>query len=308
MLSRLTLIALLSAATLCAQTRQPAPSNKPIASQPVEDLVDQLVANASVYRNNLPSLIADEDIVSDLTIYGIYHKHAEAHATFRAIRKSDDSSLDESREITILNGKPVRPYDNPTLPVVLFGGFGRFQDMFFSPQHRPCFNFVLRPRHLAAPPSRSTSPSSPPPPPSPAASPASPGSPASPASIPPPATSSTSSAPSPRHRRQIQSRHLRLRRLRPHPARRPCLLAPHRHHRRRHRKQGKAKGPLHRLLLQLPPLHRHLHHPPRNPPQPNRIHRICSGVRRFPFAPNRSCVYSLFLCDLIQKRPARQHE
>ncbi len=151
MLSRLTLIALLSAAALCAQTRQPTPSNKPITSQPVEDLVDQLVANASVYRNNLPSLTADEDIVSDLTIYGIYHKHAEAHATFRAIRKSDDSSLDESRQITILNGKPVRPYDNPTLPVVLFGGFGRFQDMFFSPQHRPCFNFVRAPATIAAP-------------------------------------------------------------------------------------------------------------------------------------------------------------
>jgi hypothetical protein len=154
MLSRLTLIALLSAATLCAQTQQPTrqPAQlKPIASQPVEDLVDQLVANASVYRANLPSLIVDEDIVSDLTILGIYTKHAEAHATFRAIRKSDDSSLDESREITILNGKPVRPGDHPLLPVVLFGGFGRFQDMFFSPQHRPCFNFVLEPPNLRAP-------------------------------------------------------------------------------------------------------------------------------------------------------------
>jgi hypothetical protein len=150
MLSRLTLIALLTAATLCAQTRQPA-QPKPITSQPVEDLVDQLVANASVYRANLPSLIVDEDIVSNLTILGIYTKHAEAHATFRAIRKSDDSSLDESREITILNGKPVKPGDNPTLPVVLFGGFGRFQDMFFSPQHRPCFNFVLEPPNPRAP-------------------------------------------------------------------------------------------------------------------------------------------------------------
>src|ERR1700733_4459679 len=105
MLSRLTLISLLSTATLCAQPRQPAPP-KPITSQPVEDIVDQLVANASVYRNNLPSLTADEDIVSDLTILGIYHKHPEARAPFRAIRKSDDSSLDESRQITILNGKP----------------------------------------------------------------------------------------------------------------------------------------------------------------------------------------------------------
>jgi hypothetical protein len=150
MLSRLTLISLLSTATLCAQTRQPAPP-KPITSQPVEDIVDQLVANASVYRNNLPSLTADEDIVSDLTILGIYHKHAEARATFRAIRKSDDSSLDESRQITILNGKPVKPDEHPTLPVVLYGGFGRFQDMFFSPQHRPCFNFVRAPVTIAAP-------------------------------------------------------------------------------------------------------------------------------------------------------------
>ena len=143
---RLILIALLSAATLGAHGQQPTrqPNQPPSTSSlPVEDLVDQLVANASVYRATLPSLTADEDIVSDLAILGLYHKHAEAHATFRAIRKSQDSPLDESRQITILNGKPVQLGEHVNLPTLLFGGFGRFQDMFFTPLHRPCFNFVL---------------------------------------------------------------------------------------------------------------------------------------------------------------------
>jgi hypothetical protein len=148
MLLRLTLIALLSAEPLCAQNP---PRPKPPAQQSVEDLVDQLVANASVYRATLPSLTAEEDISSDLTILGIYTRHAEAHATFRAIRKSEDTALDESRQITLLNGKPVRPGEHVNLPTTLFGGFGRFQDMFFSPQHRPCFNFALAPPTLRAP-------------------------------------------------------------------------------------------------------------------------------------------------------------
>jgi hypothetical protein len=151
---RLILIALLSTATLGAQSQQPTrqPNQpQPTTSLPVEDLVDQLVANASVYRATLPSLSADEDIISDLTILGIYTKHAEAHATFRAIRKSEDTALDESRQITILNGKPVKPGEQVNLPTVLFGGFGRFQDMFFTPPHRPCFNFVLVPPTPRAP-------------------------------------------------------------------------------------------------------------------------------------------------------------
>jgi hypothetical protein len=140
---RLPLIALLSAATLCAQSRQPTPT--------VEDLVDQLVANASVYRATLPSLTADEDIISELVILGVYTKRDEARATFRAIRKTEEVSLEESRQITTLNGKPVKPGEHVNLPTTLLGGFGRFQDMFFTPQHRPCFHFTLAPATLGAP-------------------------------------------------------------------------------------------------------------------------------------------------------------
>ena len=163
MLLRVTLIALLSAAPLgcpihralvsCDEWGLAAlpPQSKPIPSQPVEDLeelVDRLIAHANLYRATLPSLTADEDIVSDASYLGMFRKRVEAHATFRAIRKPDGGFLNESRQITILNGKPVPPGEHVNLPSTLFGGFGRFQDMFFTTQHRPCFNFVLAPNPI----------------------------------------------------------------------------------------------------------------------------------------------------------------
>jgi hypothetical protein len=153
MILRVALASLLSTAQLCAQT-QPAvapavgslPDAPPPVSQlPVSELIDHLVANANLYRATLPSLSADETIISDVSYFGIFRKHANATATFRAVRTSEGSALEESRQITILNGKPVAPGETVDLPTVLLGGFGRFQDMFFTRQHRPCFNFVLAP-------------------------------------------------------------------------------------------------------------------------------------------------------------------
>jgi hypothetical protein len=99
----------------------------------------------------LPSLTASESIVSDRSIFGFKH-HVEAQATFRALQSPAAARLDESRQINLLNGKLVPPGQHPRLPFTLFGGFGRFQDMFFSAKRRACFTFTLIPKTTPASP------------------------------------------------------------------------------------------------------------------------------------------------------------
>ena len=125
----------------------PLPSQSPATTSELtaEKLVDQLVANAALYHTTLPSLTASEAIVSDHAFLG-FNRHTEAQATFRALQSPTAARLDESRQITQLNGKPVPPDQHPHLPFTLFGGFGRFQDMFFTAKRRACFTFTLVPQ------------------------------------------------------------------------------------------------------------------------------------------------------------------
>jgi hypothetical protein len=109
------------------------------------ELIDQLVANAAQYRASLPSLTADEAIDSKASFMGMFPDHAHATGTFRVLRTEPGAPLQESRQITILNGKPVEPGRPAKLPATLFDGFGRFQEMFFTAQHRNCFDFILLP-------------------------------------------------------------------------------------------------------------------------------------------------------------------
>ncbi len=123
------LLLLLATTSLPAQT--PAPTN----------LIDQLVANAESYRITLPSLTASESIQSDAS-YLFFKHHADAKGTFRVTRASPEAQLVEARQLTEVDGKPVTLDQHPTLPTTMFGGFGRFQEMFFTPAHRPCYTFT----------------------------------------------------------------------------------------------------------------------------------------------------------------------
>jgi hypothetical protein len=133
---RLTFASLLLAAAVSAPAQSPAPV----------ELIDQLVANAEQYHANLPSLTADEAIDSEASFMGMFKSHAHATGTFRVLRAAPGVPLQESRQIAVLNGKPVEPGKHVTLPTTLFGGFGRFQEMFFTPEHRLCFSFTLLPQ------------------------------------------------------------------------------------------------------------------------------------------------------------------
>ena len=138
---------LLSVAILC--TRTIAQSSPPSELQPqavtANSLVDQLVENAAVYRATLPSLTARETIVSVdagnwLKLEGPHR--AEAEAIMRVTRKTPDGPLEELRQITSLDGKPIRADQHVVLPTGLNGGFGGMATVFFGP-NRSCFNFVL---------------------------------------------------------------------------------------------------------------------------------------------------------------------
>ena len=136
----------LLAVLLPAQAPAPAGSVADPQPAPVElgALLDRLVANAQQYRATLPSLTADEHISSEASFL-IFKDHAEAQGTFRVIRASPGKPLEESRQIQIMNGNAIEPGKTAKLPVTLFGGFGSFQDMFFTPRHRLCFTFTLLP-------------------------------------------------------------------------------------------------------------------------------------------------------------------
>jgi hypothetical protein len=121
------------------------------AKSPVDLLVDQLVENAAHYRAALPSLTAHEEIQSEASRL-ILHTSAKAEAVMRVVRDPLSGELKESRQITVLNGKPVPPDQKVQLPMLMFGGFGSFQEEFFKPSERGCFVFSLMPqRHPSDP-------------------------------------------------------------------------------------------------------------------------------------------------------------
>jgi hypothetical protein len=136
-------LSLLYAAILCTQAvAQSAPHVT------ADSLVDQLIENAAAYRATVPSLTAHETILSHdsgqlLLLKGAHY--AQAEATMRVMRKAPDGPLEESRQITMLDGKPVPPDKHVVLPTTLNGGFGGLSGVFFGGENRHCFTFVLAP-------------------------------------------------------------------------------------------------------------------------------------------------------------------
>lgn len=133
MLLRLALASLI--ATTLATCSLPAQT----AASP--DLIDELVTKAALYNATLPSITASETIESEAS-YLIFKKKALAKGTFRVVRDPNGGPLKESRKITELDGKTIADGQPAHLPTTLFGGFGRFQEMFFTPAHRPCYTFT----------------------------------------------------------------------------------------------------------------------------------------------------------------------
>jgi hypothetical protein len=125
---------LLAAICPASSAQEPAPP----------DLIDHLVANAAFYSATLPSISATEVIESQGS-YLILHKTVRARGLMRVHRNPANGEIDESRQINEVDGKPLSPGHNPGLPWTLYGGFGKFQELFFTPAHRVCYKFTLLP-------------------------------------------------------------------------------------------------------------------------------------------------------------------
>jgi hypothetical protein len=141
LISRIGYLSLIYSTALCAGA---VAQNAPQVT--ADSLVDQLIENAGAYRATLPSLAAHETILShdsrNLWLLKGAH-YAQAEATMRVVRKTPDGPLEESREITMLDGKPVSPDKQVILPTALNGGFWGIIGSFFGGENRYCFNFVL---------------------------------------------------------------------------------------------------------------------------------------------------------------------
>ena len=144
---------LLSIAVACQQaSAQVAPLSAPSAgvAEPdaaTERLVDELVANAARDRAMLPSLTAHESIISKVDEHVWVGKNTvKAEANVRIVRKPSEEGWAESREFTVVNGKPVAPNANVSLPFDIANSFDDHQDDFFSDKNRPCYNFSLAAR------------------------------------------------------------------------------------------------------------------------------------------------------------------
>jgi hypothetical protein len=109
-----------------------------------QELIDRLVANALLYHQTLPSITASEAIESEAS-YMIFRRRVQAKGIFRVVRNPATDELEESRQVTEVDGKPVSAGENRGLPWTLSGGFGKFQEMFFKAVTRPCFTFTLLP-------------------------------------------------------------------------------------------------------------------------------------------------------------------
>ena len=136
---------------LLAITALAAPQARPPADDAALNLLlDQVSAHGAAYRATLPSLTADESILSEATGLGIFKQRAQARALFRVVRKSPSDPLVESRQIVELNGKPVAPGQQAHLPLTFQGAFGDALELFFAPALRPCFVFTLSPTASSA--------------------------------------------------------------------------------------------------------------------------------------------------------------
>lgn len=139
---------LLVAAFACAASparAQPDAPAHPGGGPQLDALLDRISERAGDYRAHLPSLSAQEDIVSSAPGTGPFRKKAEARALFRMQHTSPAAPLEEARQIVEFNGRPVTPGVDTRLPTDFSGAFGEALGIFFAAEVRPCFVYTPGP-------------------------------------------------------------------------------------------------------------------------------------------------------------------
>lgn len=131
---------------------QPAALAQPRANLTLDDIVARLQSNLDEYERSVPSFLADERIDSIMRQFaqrGAVAPNYEtiAESVFRMKRNLDPAgntvSLDESREIRTIDGKPAngRDIDAPAMVVGAFSGGLAF----VSKEEQACSRYTLEP-------------------------------------------------------------------------------------------------------------------------------------------------------------------
>jgi hypothetical protein len=116
-----------------------APAQQPLN---LDQLLSQIQANTDRYSATVPSFICDEHIVSQELHQGQLKRETTVDAVFSVSRSaSKPGTLEESREVKMINGKPA-VNKKMNLPISFSGGFSGALTKFLSRDHRLCFEYA----------------------------------------------------------------------------------------------------------------------------------------------------------------------
>jgi hypothetical protein len=123
----------LSGAVALGQTQEPLS---------LDQLLSQVEAKSDRYNATVPGFACDEHIVSQEFHQGQLKRETTADGVFSVIRSaSTPNTLEESREIKRINGKPA-VNKKMNLPLSFSGGFSGALTKFLSREHRLCFEYA----------------------------------------------------------------------------------------------------------------------------------------------------------------------
>ncbi len=143
----------MAAASLPVIPLPPTVAQQPVAPLADQSPLDQILArvheNFEAYLAAIPSIFADEHLVSSMSAHDEGEGHiglnAATDSIFRLSRNDAENRpvhLDESREIRTLDKHPVPPGQLLTGPVVILGAFG-YGSSFLSPDLKRCYDYRL---------------------------------------------------------------------------------------------------------------------------------------------------------------------
>jgi hypothetical protein len=107
----------------------------------LDQLLSRVEANTEQYKATVPSFFCDEHITSQELHDGKLKHETTIEALFRVTRSAaPDVTLEESREVKSINGKPSTS-KKLEMPISFSGGFSGALAKFLSAERRQCFDY-----------------------------------------------------------------------------------------------------------------------------------------------------------------------
>ena len=107
----------------------------------LDQILSRVEANTEQYKATVPSFFCDEHITSQELRDGKLKHETSVEALFRVARSpSSNNTLEESREVKTINGKPSSS-EKLNMPISFSGGFSGALAKFLSADRRECFDY-----------------------------------------------------------------------------------------------------------------------------------------------------------------------